>query len=33
MNSIEKIGKFEVIALFITIISNNIIINISIYYF
>lgn len=29
MNSIEKIGKFEVIALFITIISNNIIINIS----
>lgn len=29
MNSIEKIGKFEAIALFITIISNNIIINIS----
>lgn len=28
MNTIEKIGKFEVIALFITIISNNIIINI-----
>lgn len=28
MTSIEKIGKFEVYALFITIISNNIIINI-----
>ena len=29
MNSIEKIGKIETLALFITIISNNIIINIS----
>ena len=29
MSNIEKIGKAEVIALFITIISNNIIINIS----